>query len=277
LVAAIVVAVLLLGVAGAFVLSRLLSGGTPGSGEPTASADVLAVPAVGTCFGSWVNSKFNPAAERSEKVACKEKHTLETIASGKVDAAANPEPPGVTSRVVRDLYGRCEAAAEKFLGAPWRTRYTMLVLSLPSTGPWRQGATWYRCDLASSDFAARETTVQVTGGLKGKTKPITCLSFTYRETSLGDITPSDCTAPHHGELAGLIRLPDTDLAGDALLTDLSNRCKPVVLKFLDSSRVPSKLTYWTIHDDAVNTLDRNVLCVVAIDQNRGTLVGSLRG
>jgi hypothetical protein len=50
-----------------------------------------------------------------------------------------------------------------------------------------------------------------------------------------------------------------------------------VLKFLGSSRVADELTYWFTRDVAVNTLDRNVLCVVAIDQNRGTLVGSLRG
>jgi serine/threonine protein kinase len=276
LVAAILIAVVVLGVAGAFVLPRMLSGGTP-SGDPTASADVLAVPAVGTCYLTGVISKFNPIADRSERVACKEKHALETIASGKVDAAANPEPPGVASQAVRDLYARCETAAEKFLGAPWRTRYTMLVLSLPGAGPWRQGATWYRCDLASSDFSAKATTVQVTGTLKGKAKPITCLSFTYQGKALGAIEPSSCTAPHHGELAGLIRMPDTDLAGDALSRDLSNRCGPVVLKFLGSSRLANELTYWSIRDDTVNTLDRNVLCVVAIDQNRGTLVGSLQG
>ena len=37
------------------------------------------------------------------------------------------------------------------------------------------------------------------------------------------------------------------------------------------------LTYWFIRDDTVNALDRNVLCVVAINQDRGTVVGSLRG
>ena len=48
-------------------------------------------------------------------------------------------------------------------------------------------------------------------------------------------------------------------------------------RFLGSSRIANELTYWFVHDDTVNTLDRNVLCVVAIDQNRGTLVRSLRG
>ena len=153
----------------------------------------------------------------------------------------------------------------------------MLVLSLPGPDAWRQGATWYRCDLASSDFSAQTTTVPVTGTLRGSARPITCLSFTYQGTAVRGIQPSDCTAPHHGELAGLIRLPEPDRAGDALVTDLTNRCGPVVLGFLGSSRIANELTYWFIHDDTVNTPDRNVLCVVAIDQNRGTLVGSLRG
>ena len=72
--------------------------------------------------------------------------------------------------------------------------------------------------------------------------------------------------------------PTTDrAAGDALVTDLTNRCAPVVLGFLGSRRLPNELTYWFIYDDIVNALDRNVLCVVAIDQDRGTVVGSLRG
>jgi hypothetical protein len=276
--AALIAAVALTVVVGlGFVVARVLSGGTPSGGDPTASIDVKAVPAVGTCHLIGVNSKFNQVAERAERVACAEKHTLETIASGKVDAAANSEPPGVTSRVARDLYARCETAAEKFLGAPWRTRYTMLVLSLPSTGAWRQGATWYRCDLASIDFIAQATAVQVTGTLKGKAKPITCLSFTYQDSALDDIEPSGCTAPHHGELAGLIRLSDDDLAGDALRADLSDRCRPVVLRFLGQSRFAEDLTFWVVRDGNVDTPDRNVLCLAAIQQNRGTLVGSLRG
>jgi hypothetical protein len=225
-----------------------------------------------------VSSKFNPVAEQADRVACEEEHTLETIASGPVDAVANPEQPGIATPVVRDLYAQCETEAETFLGAPWRTTYTLLVLSLPSTDAWRQGATWYRCDLAASDGIDQESTSPVTGTLRGTASPITCLSFTYQGTALGDIEPSDCTAPHHGEFAGLIRLPDTDLlAGDALANDLSDRCEPVVLGFLGASRLANELTYWFIHDDTVNALDRNVLCVVAIDQDRGTVVGSLRG
>ncbi|HEX6872286.1 MAG TPA: septum formation family protein [Micromonosporaceae bacterium] len=266
-----------LGVAGCFAVSGLLPDGTSSSGDPTTSIDVTAVPAVGTCFSTRVNSKFNPVAERAQRVPCQEQHTLETIASGKVDAAANPEPPGIASGAVRDLYARCETAAEKFLGAPWRTRYTMLVLSLPSSDAWRKGATWYRCDLAASDFIAQKTTVQVTGTLTGNTKAITCLSFTYQGTAVRDIEPSDCAAPHDGELAGLARLPDTDKDANALAADLTNRCRPVVLRFLGSNRIPNELTYWFVHDDTVDALDRNVLCVVAIDQDRGTLVGSLRG
>jgi len=281
LAAAVLIAVALsvvagLGFAGYAVVSRILPSGTPSAGDPTPSIDVLAVPAVGTCYLTPVVSAFNAVAEQAERVACEEEHTLETIASGQVDPAANPEQPGIASPVVRDLYAGCETAAETFLGAPWRTMYTRLVLSLPSTGAWRQGATWYRCDLASSDGIAQET-FPATGTLKGTAEPITCLSFTYQGTQLGDIEPSDCTAPHHGEFAGLVRLPDTDLAGNALFTDLTNRCLPVVLAFLGSSRVANELTYWFIYDDTVDALDRNVLCVVAIDQDRGTVVGSLRG
>jgi hypothetical protein len=272
-----IVAVGVLAVAGCFGLVRMLSGGTPSAGDPTASVDIRAVPAVGTCFVAEGSSTFNSGAERAERVACDREHTLETIASGPVDASASPEPPAITSPVARDLYARCETAARGFLGVPWRTTYTMLALSLPSPDAWKQGATWYRCDLASSDLVAQETTFGVTGTLKGKAKPITCLSFTYEGTTLGDIQPSDCTAPHHGEFAGLVRLPDDDLGADALRTDLSNRCRPVVLRFLDSNRIANELTYWFIYDDGANALDRNVLCLVAIDQNRGTVVGSLRG
>jgi serine/threonine protein kinase len=282
LVAAILIAIALpvftgLGFAGYFVLSRMLPDGTPGA-DPTASIDILAVPAVGTCHLAQVSSEFNPAAEQAQRVACEEEHTLETIASGPVDAASNPEQPGIESPVVRDLYAGCEAAAETFLGAPWRTTYTMLVLSLPSADAWRHGATWYRCDLAASDGFAQRTALPVTGTLTGTAESITCLTFTYQGTAIGNIEPSDCTAPHHGEFAGLVRLPDTDVvAGDALATDLTNRCGPVVLGFLGSSRIANELTYWFIYDDTVNALDRNVLCLVAVDQDRGTLVGSLRG
>jgi len=278
LAAAILSALALLVVVGlGFVVTRVLLGGTPSADDPTTPIDVKTVPAVGTCYLTQALSKFNPVAERADRVACDEQHTLETIASGPVDAAANPDQPDIASPVVRDLYARCETAVEEFLGAPWRTTYTMLVLSLPSSDAWRQGATWYRCDLASSDIVAQKTAFSVTGTLKGTAKPITCLSFTYQGTALGDIQPSDCTAPHNAEFAGLIRMPNTDLTADALRTDLTNRCKPVVLEFLDSSRLANELTYWFIRDDTVNALDRNVLCVVAINQDRGTVVGSLRG
>ena len=270
LVAAVLIAVVGLGVAASFVLSGAPQDGNPSTGD-------LAVPGVGTCYLTRVSSKFNPIGEQAQRVACTEQHTLETIASGKVDAAANPEPPAVASRAARDLYARCETAAEKFLGAPWRTTYTMLTLSLPSADAWQRGATWYRCDLAASDFVAQETTIQVTGTLKGSANPIKCLSFSYQGTTPTDIEPRDCTAPHHGEFAGLVRLPDTQLTGEALRTDLINRCKSVVLAFLGSSRIADELAFWFLRDATVNTLDRNVPCVVAIERNGGTLAGSLRG
>jgi len=185
LVAGIFATVAALGVAGCFVLLKILPVGSPNSGDPTTSVDVRAVPAVGTCYLAQVDSKFNPAAERAQPVACKEQHTLETIASAKIDAAANPEPPGIASGVARDLYAGCETAAEKFLGAPWRGMYTMLVLSLPGPDAWRQGATWYRCDLAASDFSAQKTTVPVTG--------------TYHEADGRDRDGNATPAVRHGQ------------------------------------------------------------------------------
>jgi hypothetical protein len=88
LVFAILIAVAGFGVAGCFVLSGMLPGGTPSPGDPTASIDVLAVPTVGTRYlTGWTRSSTWSRSGRNG--SCKEQHTLETIASGKADAAAN--------------------------------------------------------------------------------------------------------------------------------------------------------------------------------------------
>src|SRR5690606_17289446 len=146
-------------------------------------------------------SPFNDEAEEAEPVPCDEEHTIETVAVGELTDVASP--PTRSSTLARQLYRECEDAAQEFLGLPWRSTYTWLVLSVPSRRAWNDGARWYRCDLTMNNAFYQTIPDRTTGSLRDTAEPITCLTWLVVESQLSDIAPSDCTVQHEGELAGV--------------------------------------------------------------------------
>jgi hypothetical protein len=248
------------------------------------TSDVTAVPEVGTCYrNSPTDQGWNDHADTNSTIDCARPHMLETIASGLVPDAGTV-PPALTSPAAGDLYATCGQAADSFLGQPWITTLTWVVLSVPSRSAWRDGAHWYRCDLASNNGIADMITTSTSGSLRGNATPLTCVNWTVTDdaTDWRDPIPGSCTQPHNGELAGALPMPaDLDRTDDdALSRRLDDLCEPVALGFLGRSSLPSALDYWyyyPLDTQAEGRLDQHVLCLVtARDLNR-TFTASLKG
>lgn len=266
-------------VVGLVVIARTATNEQAGPGSTTSPSEgPLAVPAVGDCFFTTVigRSPYNGSAEDAERVPCEEEHTAETIAVGQL--AESAVRPHSTSDETRQLYNECEQAAEDFLGVPWRSTYTYLVLSVPSRSAWEDGARWYRCDLTRNrDFFLRSPD-RTTGSLRGNTEPITCLTWFATETTLDNIEPSECDVPHQGELAGVFRVPEgSDYSDiDGLMADFHDRCERATLDFLGANQLPDGVGYWFFYPYEED-LDQWVLCLAsAIEANRA-FTASLRG
>jgi hypothetical protein len=199
---------------------------------------------------------------------------FETVGSGSLQT----RPEAEDDPQAGELYDSCSEDAEEYLGQPWITTYTWLVLSVPSEAAWSEGAHWYRCDLVLNDaFQWADSYPSAGGSLRDSAEPITCLMWTVVDngTSIGNDTRRvDCTLVHNGELAGVVDMPtNVDRENrDALSARLEVLCEPVVLDFLDRSSLPSSLSYWfywTNETREQGRLDQYVMCVVsALDLNR---------
>lgn len=247
------------------------------SGTTPAAEDPLALPVVGSCYEMSLGlGGFNSEAEEGRKVSCDDEHTLETIASAELaDAAA---PPDEFSDEARQLYRDCEQAAEEFLGMPFRSTYTWLILSLPSADAWDDGAHWYRCDLTANDGFYQMSVGRTTGSLRGNATPMTCLTWFATDSSLSDIEPSECNVEHQGELAGVVAMPeDLDFNDtDALTEEIDLLCDSVVTGFLGTSEIPDALSYWFTWPNETD-LDQWAHCMVSASENNRGFTASLKG
>jgi len=245
----------------------------------SATPDITAVPAVGTCtFGpdSWDN--FQDHAETIAVVPCTEQHPFETIASGTVDADARPTQ---TSPTAHQLFAECEAAATEFLGSPFRATLTTLVLALPSAGAWANGAHWYRCDLGALPTMDTRRPLRTTGSLKGNAEPITCLFWDVINdgTGISGVDSASCSQVHDGELAAVGTMPaDVDWTdSDALLHGEVTACGVKVFDFLGVTRLPDGLTIWFSRPSGPDALDQTVLCMIAATDLNKRFTASLQG
>jgi len=255
--------------------------GAVASASPSPTRDLNAVPAVGSCWqGDTAGEYFNGRAEFNAPADCATVHRMETIASGKIDT----RPDNASAPYAADLYAACEDAAEEYLGQPWTTTYTWLVLAVPSKTQWAEGTHWYRCDLMITAGWGWLDLVPLTGTVKNSAKSITCVTWTAATTGRGwsDDHPADCDAIHNGELAGVVRFPeDADRADhDAMIAKLAKLCDRVINKFLDRSSLPKTLTYWMLYPNGTveeGVLNQTVSCVLAAADPGKKLIGSLQG
>jgi hypothetical protein len=265
-------------VLGVLVVPKVLSATPEATTTPT--PDILAVPKVGTCYlGSNGLDQYKDDAETDSLVACTAEHEFETIASGKIN---DTEQPTATSTTAHDLFGQCETAAADFLGTSYRATLTLLVLSVPSSTAWADGANWYRCDLGEIASMWDTATLRSTGSLKGHAKAITCLSWDVSAdgTGISNVDSSDCTVVHNGELAAVAPVPATVDRNDhdALLNALSDVCYPKVTAFLGETDLRDELDFWINHPGTdTDGLDQNVLCMVSASDLTKKFTASLKG
>lgn len=274
------VIVIILAVVGLLVVPRVLNNlqaDANSSITPSSTADPLAVPTVGSCYDHVLESSpFSSDAEEAELVPCNEEHTVETVAVGELADVARP--PDMFSDRARELYRACEQGAQEYLGVAWRSTYTWLVLSVPSSAAWAEGARWYRCDLTVNGGFYQQRPERTTGSLRDGVEPITCLTWFATDNGLSRIEPSDCTDEHQGELAGVFPVPEDADYGDidALVDQFDELCVPVVLDYLQADRIPDELSYWFAWPNETD-FDQWVLCLVSAEEDNRSFVGSVRG
>jgi hypothetical protein len=267
--------VIILAVAGFLFAPRLLGDAPVAAPTPTPSTttDPFAVPEVGTCFSSarsYENVRTN--AEQDRVVPCEERHAMEVVASGPLDGPR----PSEGSDAARGLYEDCTSSAEHYLGMPWFTARTWLVVSLPSADAWADGAQWYRCDLITTDefgFGGPELT---TGSIRDTATPVTCLTFMRSDDNLSQIDTSECDVLHQGELAGGFWGGDIARdSEDAYFAELSVRCEPLVRDFLGQEEIHPDLTFWYFYTDPED-VNQSVKCVLTAAEDR-SFTASLAG
>ncbi len=247
--------------------------------SPSPSIDILAVPVVGTCYqpadSYGLNQEMRSDAEQDQPVPCDETHIMETVGAGTVDEATRPARSSDTARV---LYAECAAAAEEYLGVHWRATQTWLVLSMPSSSAWNDGANWYRCDLAVNRGFDRSDGLDTTGSLRDTATPLGCLTWDVVDESLAGIELAECNTPHQGEVAGAFEAGDIDrTVEDDFLTEVDIRCEDVVLSFLGQGTLNADLSFWYWYPGSATTIDQNVICMVSAAEDARAVTGSLAG
>lgn len=265
-------------------------------GWPAMPAAQLVVPVAGACYADVYGYAYEPlviASVHRKVVDCASAdHDLETAFVGTFtgpDAAA-PAPPSDGSPALRNAYATCEAEAGQYLGGDWQAALVWVSLTVPSTGEWRVGAHWFRCDLghlASPAFAGLVHTGTVKDGLRG-TRPlaITCVT-TSESSTTGNIDSADpvaCSAPHQAEFVGIYVAPD----GPWPVADSGQHlaragCQNAVFRYLGFANPADAynptIGYWnggfTMRRWEIG--DRSVRCFAYAYTKNGTFVGSVRG
>ncbi|MEU4570635.1 septum formation family protein [Micromonospora sp. NPDC023956] len=164
-------------------------------------------PESGTCHpaGTSLNflSSYGP-------VPCDGPHHNETVHVGTLPAehADRSTPPAAGSPAWLFAYAECEKAANRTLGADWRSGRIDLQTMLPSEYGWRGGARWFRCDIAEVNRLDGPTTKTRTGSLKGAldgAAPLAhrCFNVKLAGGKVDDMAETSCTTAHHAEFVGV--------------------------------------------------------------------------
>ncbi|SCL30443.1 Septum formation [Micromonospora pallida] len=210
----------------------------------------------GDLFDEWADlaapTIFQPAADTCHPTAgsvghltsynpvpCEKLHEAETVLVGTLPAEhsdrATPPPAGSPARLA--AYGECEKAANRTLGADWRSGRIALHTILPSDAGWRGGARWFRCDVAEVNRLDGPTVKGRTGSLKGALSddaPLAhrCFNVKLANDKVDDMAEVSCTTKHDAEFVGVYR--DTVGNHDELVKGSSRihrRCQAMVAKY----------------------------------------------
>lgn len=252
---------------------------------PALAQPVVFQPADGTCHLDVTEvghlTSYHP-------LDCGKPHRAETVHVGTLtgEHAERGTPPPVGSPARRAAFAECEKAANRALGADWRSGRTKVFTVFPSTPGWQGGARWFRCDVAEVSSVEDPIVKDRIGSLKGALtgdSPIAlrCFDAKLVGDDIDEMAPVSCTSRHDAEFVGVYR--DTSASHAAMAADndrIHRRCLSLVASY---ARIPDDgdLRYRSgtiyFHPDEQEWRDGNraVRCFLWISD--GTLTRSAKG
>jgi hypothetical protein len=183
--------------------------------------DSTAVPKVGECRVLTPDDVAQPA-NATRTVDCKDRHTAETFAAGKLPKDFDDVDYDDAS-VGRFAYETCTKKFTKFLGAD-DTLVLRTIVSWawfrPSEKAWDDGARWYRCDViggsaTSAEYRPLPPTAK--GLLLGRPDDKWLVCAAGETVAAGEKVP--CSQPHDWRAATTIKLgePGDKYPGDEIV------------------------------------------------------------
>ena len=80
---------------------------------------------------------------------CENSHVIETVHVGQFTGAQAEAERAPSLEQLADQYKVCDDEATKYLGAAWATGRLRLLVFPPTSGQWKGGARFFRCDVAA--------------------------------------------------------------------------------------------------------------------------------
>ncbi|MFE0593598.1 septum formation family protein [Micromonospora echinospora] len=252
---------------------------------PAVAAPAPFEPESGVCHPALVPvgylSSYGP-------VPCDQWHSAETVHVGTLPAEHTDRstPPPVGSPARKVAYAECEKAANRALGADWRSGRIRLSVVLPSEYGWRGGARWFRCDVSEiyglNNTAAKPRTASLKGSLTGAA-PLAhrCFVGALTHGRVTTMDPVGCTARHNAEFVGTYQ--DTSASHAAMAAgrkQLGERCLALIAAYTkvpDDGDLEYRTGWLYYHPDEQQWRDgnRGVQCFLWLNE-RG-LTRSVRG
>ncbi|KAA1417779.1 hypothetical protein F0U44_15940 [Nocardioides humilatus] len=183
--------------------------------------DSTEVPDVGTCRVLTPEDVAQPA-NATRTVSCKERHTAETFATGKLPGEFDDVDYNADS-VGEFAYKTCTKKFAEFIGADdsvvLRTIVTWAWFR-PSEKAWDDGARWYRCDVVGGSDASTEyrpLPPTANGMLLGRPDDRWLVCASGSTVTEGEKVP--CSQAHEWRAATTIKLgePDDKYPGDEVV------------------------------------------------------------
>ncbi|GAB3851282.1 septum formation family protein [Dactylosporangium cerinum] len=219
------------------------------------------VPATGDCWRTDASDVYDIVDVPGGVVQapCENSHVIETAYVGQFTGAQADADRAPSLEQLADQYKVCEEEATKYLGGAWASGRLRLLVYPPTSGQWKGGARFFRCDVAALRTEAgildprKET-------LKGTLQPggsmlLGCTNQVGTKESWSDLTPAACTAAHDTEFVGVVISAIATYPADskAMDTAYSDRCWAQVRAFTGSpdsvlDKADVRYGYWMMAD-----------------------------
>jgi hypothetical protein len=219
------------------------------------------VPEVGDCWSTDTSEVYDIVDVPGGVVQapCENSHVIETAYVGQFTGAQADADRVPSLDQLADQYKVCDEETAKYLGAAWANGRLRLLVYPPTSGQWKGGARFFRCDVAALRTEAglldpRKETLK--GTLQaGGSMLLGCTNQVGTKESWSDLTPTACTAAHDTEFVGVITAAIGTYPADdkAMDTAYSDKCWAQVRAFTGSpdsvlDKADVRYGYWMMAD-----------------------------